>query len=165
MMEVCDDKNRTTDVGGRHTQTAALARSATGRAPRGSRAVLGGDSARTQPVVATVLVCCNRRSSCSASAGVRQSGRIRARSTLRNWEQGRRTPDGPALALLRVAARDPQAVVAALHGAGVGARAAADRSVLVTIDNDFGERAVVRGRPPPNGAFQVALPARATAPS
>ena len=44
-------------------------------------------------------------------------------STLRNWEQGRRTPDGPALALLRVAARDPQAVVAALHGAGVGARA------------------------------------------
>ena len=26
-------------------------------------------------------------------------------STLRNWEQGRRTPDGPALALLRVAAR------------------------------------------------------------
>jgi len=40
-------------------------------------------------------------------------------STLRNWEQGRRTPDGPALALLRVAARDPQAVVEALHGAGV----------------------------------------------
>lgn len=38
------------------------------------------------------------------------------------------------------------------------AHAAADRSVLVTIDNDFGERAVVRGRPPPNGAFQVALP-------
>ena len=38
-------------------------------------------------------------------------------ATLRNWEQGRRTPDGPALALLRVAARDPQAVVAALHGA------------------------------------------------
>ena len=37
-------------------------------------------------------------------------------ATLRNWEQGRRTPDGPALALLRVAARNPQAVVAALHG-------------------------------------------------
>jgi putative transcriptional regulator len=36
--------------------------------------------------------------------------------TLRNWEQGRRTPDGPALALLRVAARNPKAVVAALHG-------------------------------------------------
>jgi putative transcriptional regulator len=25
--------------------------------------------------------------------------------TLRNWEQGRRTPEGPALALLRIAAR------------------------------------------------------------
>lgn len=37
-------------------------------------------------------------------------------ATLRNWEQGRRTPDGPALALLRVAARNPQAVVEALHG-------------------------------------------------
>ena len=39
-------------------------------------------------------------------------------ATLRNWEQGRRTSDGPALALLRVAANDPQAVVAALHGVG-----------------------------------------------
>jgi len=27
--------------------------------------------------------------------------------TLRNWEQGRRTPDGPALALLRIVARHP----------------------------------------------------------
>jgi putative transcriptional regulator len=27
--------------------------------------------------------------------------------TLRNWEQGRRSPDGPALALLRIAARHP----------------------------------------------------------
>ncbi len=27
--------------------------------------------------------------------------------TLRNWEQGRRHPEGPALALLRVAARHP----------------------------------------------------------
>ena len=36
-------------------------------------------------------------------------------ATLRNWEQGRRTPDGPALALLRVAARNPEAVVDALH--------------------------------------------------
>lgn len=39
-------------------------------------------------------------------------------ATLRNWEQGRRKPDGPALALLRVAAQNPKAVVAALHGAG-----------------------------------------------
>ena len=37
-------------------------------------------------------------------------------STLQNWEQGRRTPDGPALALLRVAARNPKAVAEALHG-------------------------------------------------
>ena len=36
-------------------------------------------------------------------------------ATLRNWEQGRRTPEGPALALLRVAARNPKAVVEALH--------------------------------------------------
>jgi len=34
-------------------------------------------------------------------------------ATLRNWEQGRRTPDGPALALLRVAARNPKAVIQA----------------------------------------------------
>jgi len=42
-------------------------------------------------------------------------------ATLRNWEQGRRTPDGPALALLRVAARNPKAVVAALHRTSRGA--------------------------------------------
>jgi putative transcriptional regulator len=35
--------------------------------------------------------------------------------TLRNWEQARRTPDGQALALLRVAARNPKAVIDALH--------------------------------------------------
>jgi len=35
-------------------------------------------------------------------------------ATLRNWEQGRRMPDGPAQALLRVAAADPQAVAKAL---------------------------------------------------
>ena len=37
-------------------------------------------------------------------------------ATLRNWEQGRRTPEGPALALLRVAAAEPQAVARALRG-------------------------------------------------
>ena len=30
--------------------------------------------------------------------------------TLRNWEQGRRRPEGPALALLRIAARHPKIV-------------------------------------------------------
>lgn len=38
-------------------------------------------------------------------------------ATLRNWEQGRRTPDGPALALLRVASAEPKAVERALRGA------------------------------------------------
>jgi putative transcriptional regulator len=37
-------------------------------------------------------------------------------ATLRNWEQGRRTPEGPALALLRVAASEPKAVARALEG-------------------------------------------------
>jgi putative transcriptional regulator len=31
-------------------------------------------------------------------------------ATLQNWEQGRRYPDGPARALLRVAAANPEAV-------------------------------------------------------
>ena len=35
-------------------------------------------------------------------------------ATLRNWEQGRRMPDGPARALLKVAAVDPKAVALAL---------------------------------------------------
>jgi putative transcriptional regulator len=30
--------------------------------------------------------------------------------TLRNWEQGRRKPEGPALALLKIAARHPRIV-------------------------------------------------------
>jgi putative transcriptional regulator len=30
--------------------------------------------------------------------------------TLRNWEQDRRSPEGPALALLRIAARHPSVV-------------------------------------------------------
>jgi putative transcriptional regulator len=34
--------------------------------------------------------------------------------TLQNWEQGRRRPDGPARALLKVAAKNPKAVAAAL---------------------------------------------------
>jgi putative transcriptional regulator len=38
-------------------------------------------------------------------------------ATLRNWEQGRRTPEGPALALLRVASIEPKAVTRALKGA------------------------------------------------
>ena len=35
-------------------------------------------------------------------------------STLQNWEQGRRQPEGPARALLKVAATNPDAVAEAL---------------------------------------------------
>ncbi|WP_333607619.1 NadS family protein [Arsukibacterium sp.] len=35
--------------------------------------------------------------------------------TLRNWEQGRREPTGPAKALLRAIERDPEHVIAALN--------------------------------------------------
>jgi putative transcriptional regulator len=42
-------------------------------------------------------------------------------ATLRNWEQGRRVPEGPALALLRVAERNPRAVSSALHAGRRGA--------------------------------------------
>jgi putative transcriptional regulator len=35
-------------------------------------------------------------------------------STLQNWEQGRRQPEGPARALLKVAAENPAAVAAVL---------------------------------------------------
>ena len=35
--------------------------------------------------------------------------------TLQNWEQGRREPEGPAKALLRVVEQQPRAVLKALH--------------------------------------------------
>lgn len=37
--------------------------------------------------------------------------------TLRNWEQGRRRPEGPALALLRIAARHPRIIRESLTSA------------------------------------------------
>ena len=36
-------------------------------------------------------------------------------STLQNWEQGRSVPEGPARALLRVAAKNPEVVAEALE--------------------------------------------------
>lgn len=39
-------------------------------------------------------------------------------STLQNWEQGRREPEGPAKALLRVASVNPKAVAEALTAKG-----------------------------------------------
>ena len=38
-----------------------------------------------------------------------------SKSTLQNWEQGRREPDGPAKALLRVVEKQPKAVLEALQ--------------------------------------------------
>lgn len=35
-------------------------------------------------------------------------------ATLQNWEQGRRVPEGPARALLKIAAEKPEAVMEAL---------------------------------------------------
>jgi putative transcriptional regulator len=35
-------------------------------------------------------------------------------ATLQNWEQGRRIPEGPARALLKIAAEKPEAVIEAL---------------------------------------------------
>ena len=37
------------------------------------------------------------------------------KSTLQNWEQGRREPEGPAKALLRVVDKKPEAVLEALR--------------------------------------------------
>lgn len=37
--------------------------------------------------------------------------------TLRNWEQGRRKPEGPAIALLRIAARHPNIIRESLESA------------------------------------------------
>ena len=36
-------------------------------------------------------------------------------STLQNWEQGRRQPEGPARVLLKIASRNPQVILEALH--------------------------------------------------
>ena len=38
-----------------------------------------------------------------------------SKATLQNWEQGRRQPEGPAKALLRVVDKNPKAVLEALH--------------------------------------------------
>ncbi len=36
-------------------------------------------------------------------------------NTIQNWEQGRRKPEGPAITLLRITEKNPEAVLAALH--------------------------------------------------
>lgn len=51
--------------------------------------------------------------------GLSQAGFARAFGvsvgTIQNWEQARRTPEGPARTLLRVIEREPEAVMRALH--------------------------------------------------
>jgi len=36
--------------------------------------------------------------------------------TLQNWEQGHRTPQGPAASLLRIVNNDPEVALKAIHG-------------------------------------------------
>ena len=38
-----------------------------------------------------------------------------SKRTVENWEQGRRSPSGPARALLKIVAQDPEGAVRALH--------------------------------------------------
>lgn len=38
-----------------------------------------------------------------------------SKATLQSWEQGRRQPEGPALVLIRVMSKNPEAVATALH--------------------------------------------------
>lgn len=38
-----------------------------------------------------------------------------SRGTIRNWEQGRRQPEGPAVALLQALTNDPEHVIAAIN--------------------------------------------------
>jgi transcriptional regulator with XRE-family HTH domain len=45
-----------------------------------------------------------------------------SRSTVRAWEQGRRSPDGPSLRLLEVAAERPSALLEVATGRGAAAR-------------------------------------------
>jgi putative transcriptional regulator len=50
-------------------------------------------------------------------------------STLRNWEQGRRVPTGPARALLRAIRNDPQNVIRALAPARVSVKCIRERDL------------------------------------
>ena len=52
--------------------------------------------------------------------------------TLQNWEQGRRQPVGPAKALLKIASRNPMAVLDALHTGNKSRRTVSKRSLVYT---------------------------------
>lgn len=54
--------------------------------------------------------------------------------TLRNWEQGRRAPEGPARVLLRVAERHPRAVWDVVRPAKSSTKSSARRAARVRPD-------------------------------
>lgn len=54
-------------------------------------------------------------------------------ATLRNWEQGRRTPEGPARVLLQVAAQHPDAVWDVVRSARSGRSKSAKQAASTTI--------------------------------
>jgi transcriptional regulator with XRE-family HTH domain len=53
--------------------------------------------------------------------------------TLRNWEQDRRRPEGPALALLRIAARHPRILRENLESQHSDARITANKRAARTV--------------------------------
>ena len=56
--------------------------------------------------------------------------------TLRNWEQGRRQPQGPARVLLQVAARHPKAVGDVIRSAPRPSRSSTNRRLEPTGDRE-----------------------------
>jgi putative transcriptional regulator len=73
-------------------------------------------------------------------------------ATLRDWEHGRRTPDGPAMALLRVAAKNPKAVAAALGS---------EPCIGPRPTSACGKQGPARGQPRPSGTKRPAQAADA----
>lgn len=61
-------------------------------------------------------------------------------ATLRNWEQGRREPHGPARSLLLIAAREPAVVLRALSPPGGPAASAAQKRARYRVDRRSSRR-------------------------
>jgi len=73
-------------------------------------AILRGDVAPTRTFVMDKLDIKSIRESYNLSQGQFAALLGISVKTLQSWEQGRRTPEGPALILLRVVAKHPEAV-------------------------------------------------------
>ncbi len=80
----------------------------------GVRAIKRGEGRRRAISASADIADIRRRLDLSQSAFAALLG-VSVR-TLQDWEQGRRKPRGPALSLLRVAEREPEAVGRALRG-------------------------------------------------